>query len=358
MPTDLAVTEGNMEHGTNRKPCSDPTRSKTLSMPGSDLFGSWEIWEVPAKYAGGADKVNSRNPAINAPQKSDTPMLPGKPSNKGKPAEMVEGRGVAKGNAKEAPTDRAQHRAPVSMGLQGIREAARRDKGCKFTALLHHITRQLLIESFYALKRDAAVGVDGVTWQEYEEGLFERVQELHRKIHTGAYKAKPSRRVHIPKADGKQRPLGIASLEDKIVQQALTSVLNMIYEEDFLGFSYGFRQGRSQHDALDALTVGVSTRNVNWILDADIQAFFDTIDHEWMMRLLEHRIADKRVLRLIAKWLKAGVHPWQCGFAGQHALRNDRRIHRNTVHKHSYSGNASPLGACQGSCRLIHAANG
>ncbi len=307
MPTELTISEGNTEHGVNRKPCFDPARSETLCMPGSDLYGSWEVWAVPAKYAGGAGKVNNRNPAINVAQKSDTPIVPGKPPNKGKPAEVVEGRGVAKGNVEEAPADRAQNRTPASMGLQGIREAARRDKRMRFTTLLHHITPSLLLESFYALKRDAAAGVDGVTWQEYEEGIFARVGELHREIHTGAYRAKPSRRVFIPKADGKQRPLGIASVEDKIVQQAVTTVLNMIYEEDFLGFSYGFRQGRSQHDALDALAVGIGSRKVNWIVDADIQAFFDTIDHKWMMRFLEHRIADKRLLRVIGKWLKAGV---------------------------------------------------
>jgi len=153
----------------------------------------------------------------------------------------------------------------------------------RFTALLHHITPQLLVESFYALRHDAAAGVDGVTWRDYEQGLYERVHGLHREIHAGAYRAKPSRRVFIPKADGRQRPLGIASLEDKVVQQAVVTVLNTIYEEDFLGFSYGFRQGRSQHDALDALTVGIKSQNVNWILDADISSFFDEIDHDWML---------------------------------------------------------------------------
>ncbi len=307
MLTELNISESNIGHDVNRKTCPDPARSKTLSMSGSVLHRSWEVWEVPTKFVGGAGKVNNRNPAIYATQKSDTPIVPGKPPNKGKPAEVVEERGVAKGNVEEAPADRAQNRTPASMGLQGIREAAKKDKRMKFTSLLHHITPTLLVESFYALKQNAAAGIDGVTWREYEEGLFTRVEELHREIHTGAYRAKPSRRVFIPKADGKQRPLGIASVEDKIVQQAVTTVLNMIYEEDFLGFSYGFRQGRSQHDALDALAVGIGSRKVNWIVDADIQAFFDTIDHEWMMRFLEHRIADKRLLRLIGKWLKAGV---------------------------------------------------
>jgi len=193
------------------------------------------------------------------------------------------------------------------MGLEGVRKAARRNRRLQFTALLHHITPQLLVDSFYSLQRDAAAGVDGVTWREYEKILAQRVTELHRMIHAGAYRATPSRRVYIPKADGRQRPLGIASIEDKIVQQAVVTVLSAIYEEDFLGFSYGFRPGRGQHDALDALAVGIKSRKVNWIVDADIRSFFDEIDHGWMLRFLEHRIADQRIIRLIRKWLEAGV---------------------------------------------------
>ena len=235
------------------------------------------------------------------------PIVPKKPPNKGRPAEAVEGRGVAKGNAGETPADRTQSRKPASSGLEGIREAAKRDRRMRFTALLHHVTQSLLVESFHDLKRDAAAGVDGVTWRDYEKVLYTRVHELHQEIHTGAYRAQASRRVYISKEDGKLRPLGIAALEDKIVQQAVVKVLSMIYEEDFLGFSYGFRVGRGQHDALDALTTGITSQKVSWILDADIQAFFDSIDHEWMLRFLEHRIADRRILRLIGKWLKAGV---------------------------------------------------
>ena len=248
----------------------DPARSKTLSMLGSDLHGSWEISAVPEpRGTGGTGKAQSHNPVVYADEKSDTSVVPEKPSNKskspmGEPAEMVEERDVAKGNVSKNPAPRTPSRTKVaSMGLEGVRIAARRAKRDKalqtperFTALLHHITPTLLTESFYALRQDAAVGVDSVTWQDYEEGLHARVQALHRQIHVGGYRATPSRRVHIPKADGKQRALGIASLEDKIVQQAVTTVLNTIYEEDFLGFSYGFRQGRSQHQALDALTVG------------------------------------------------------------------------------------------------------
>jgi group II intron reverse transcriptase/maturase len=193
------------------------------------------------------------------------------------------------------------------MGLEGVRAAARRNKRLRFTALLHHITPELLTQSFYGLKRQASAGVDGVTWKEYEGLLPERIPRLHRAIHTGAYRALPSRRVFIPKADGRQRPLGIASIEDKVVQQAVSTVLSAIYEEDFLGFSYGFRQGRGQHDALDALTEAIRWHKVNWILDADIQSFFDEVDHDWMLRFLEHRIADRRILQLIRRWLKAGV---------------------------------------------------
>jgi group II intron reverse transcriptase/maturase len=172
---------------------------------------------------------------------------------------------------------------------------------------LHHVTIERLEEGFYALKREAAPGVDGVTWEQYETDLEDRLRELHRRIHTGIYRAQPSRRVFIPKADGRQRPLGIAALEDKIVQQAVVRVLNQIYEVDFLGFSYGFRPGRSQHDALDALWVGLMGKKVNWVLDADIRGFFDNIDHGWLLKFLEHRIADRRILRLIQQWLRAGV---------------------------------------------------
>jgi group II intron reverse transcriptase/maturase len=310
MPTLLSEAEGNMVYGDNRKSCADPARSETLRMSGSLLHGSSEISSVSdAIWSDGAGKVNDRNPAINVDEKSDTPIVPKKPSNKGmSPAEMVEGRGVAKGNADESPASRTQSWThDASMGLEGIREAAKRNRKCRFTALLHHVTPSLLVESFYALRKQAAAGVDGVTWQEYERLLYGRVHELHREIHTGAYRAQPSRRVYIPKADGRLRPLGIAALEDKIVQQAITTVLNAIYEQDFLGFSYGFRQGRGQHDALDALSEGIAGRKINWILDADIRSFFDEIDHEWMLRFLGHRIADGRVIRLIQKWLVAGA---------------------------------------------------
>ena len=188
-----------------------------------------------------------------------------------------------------------------------MREVAKERKQERFTALLHHLSVDLLRDSFYALKRQAAPGVDGVTWQEYETGLEGRLTDLHSRVHRGAYRAQPSRRVYIPKADGRKRPLGIAALEDKIVQQAVVTILNQIYEVDFQGFSYGFRPGRSPHQALDALTVGIQRKRVNWVLDADIRGFFDNMSHEWTMKFVEHRVADRRILRLIQKWLKAGV---------------------------------------------------
>jgi RNA-directed DNA polymerase len=195
----------------------------------------------------------------------------------------------------------------VSQGLRGVREAARERRQERFTALLHHVSVDLLRESFLALKRQAAPGVDGVTWREYEAGLEDRLADLHSRVHRGAYRAQPSRRVYIPKADGRERPLGIAALEDKMVQQAVVIILNEIYEVDFKGFSYGFRPGRSAHQALDALSVGIHRRRVNWVLDADIRGFFDQMNHEWTVKFVQHRVGDPRILRLIQKWLKAGV---------------------------------------------------
>ncbi|HEX7670529.1 MAG TPA: group II intron reverse transcriptase/maturase, partial [Polyangiaceae bacterium] len=188
-----------------------------------------------------------------------------------------------------------------------MRQVAQQDKDVRFTALLHHVDVDRLRAAYFALRPKAAPGVDGVTWHDYGQELEANLQDLHARVHRGSYRARPSRRAYIPKPDGRQRPLGIASLEDKILQRAVVEVLNAIYEADFLGFSYGFRPGRRPHDALDALAVGIEKRKVNWILDADIRGFYDSIDHEWMLKFLEHRIADRRVLRLIRKWLKAGV---------------------------------------------------
>ena len=240
---------------------------------------------------------------------SDGRIVPTKCPNKdGQPsAEGMEGERPAKENIEQPTAPRTQSRTRESSGLLGVRKVARKEKQTRFTALLHHVTAERLRESFSALKRGAAPGVDGVTWHEYETDLNARLEDLHRRVHAGTYRAQPSRRAYIPKADGRQRPLGIAALEDKIVQHAVGVVLSAIYEADFLGFSYGFRPGRSQHAALDALWVGLMRKKVNWVLDADIRAFFDTMDHGWVMRFLEHRIADRRMLRLMRKWLRAGV---------------------------------------------------
>jgi len=231
-----------------------------------------------------------------------------RPNKDGKPlAEGEEGRPMIKENANQSHTSSTQSETNVPQRLEGVRKAARENKEIKFTALLHHMTVDLLRESFFALKRKAAPGVDGVTWQDYEAGLEDRLVDLHGRVHRGAYRAQPSRRVFIPKSDGRQRPLGIAALEDKIVQQATVTILNQIYEEDFLGFSYGFRPGRGQHDALDALAFAIQREPVNYILDADIKGFFDNLSKSWLVKFVEHRVADRRILRLIQKWLNAGV---------------------------------------------------
>jgi group II intron reverse transcriptase/maturase len=230
------------------------------------------------------------------------------PAATGPTAEVGEGRTQAKENTGQDRTQPAQDgRSRVTQGLAGVRQAARERKEERFTTLLHHLTPALLQASFYDLKREAAPGVDGVRWREYEEGLAGRSADLHSRIHRGAYRARPSRRVYIQKDDGRQRPLGIAALEDQIVQQAVVTILNQIYENDFEGFSYGFRPGRNQHQALDALMVGLTRKRVNWVLDLDIRGFFDNMDHEWTRKFVEHRVADPRVLRLIRKWLTAGV---------------------------------------------------
>jgi RNA-directed DNA polymerase len=254
-------------------------------------------------------KVKSHKPDMHAAEESDDAIVPMKLPNKRAEAwaEVVEGRVSIKENSVESSTHPTQSGSRVSQGFGGVRRAARERKLERFTALLHHLTVELLRESYYALKRSAAPGVDGVRWSEYEDGLEGRLKDLHGRVHRGTYRAQPSRRVYIPKADGSKRPMGIAALEDKIVQQAVVSILNQIYEVDFRGFSYGFRPGRSPHQALDALNVGLQRKRVNWVLDADIRGFFDNMDHEWVMKLVAHRVADNRVLRLIGKWLKAGV---------------------------------------------------
>ena len=254
-------------------------------------------------------KAINRTADVNVQEKSDCAVVPVNQSNKeGQPsAEAGQGRAQTKENIVQSHKLPTQSGKGLSQGLHGVRRAASVRKQERFTALLHHLSAILLRESFYALKRQASPGVDGMKWQEYEIGLEDRLTDLHSRVHRGAYRARPSRRVYIPKADGRQRPLGIAALEDKIVQQAVVTVLNQIYETDFKGFSYGFRPGRSPHQALDALTVGIQRKRVNWVLDADIRGFFDNMSHEWMMKFIQHRVADRRMLRLIQKWLKAGI---------------------------------------------------
>ena len=254
-------------------------------------------------------KAQSHNANMHAPEESDYAVVPMNQPNKGEQssAEVGEGRARTKENIVPSNTSPTQSGERVSQGLSGVRQAAKERKQERFTALLHHASVGLLRESFYALKRQAAPGVDGMTWKEYETGLEDRIADLHSRVHRGAYQAQPSRRVYIPKADGRQRPLGIAALEDKIVQQAVVTILNQIYEVDFKGFSYGFRPGRNPHQALDALAVGIQRKRVNWVLDADIRGFFDNLSHEWAIQFVEHRVADPRMLRLIQKWLKAGI---------------------------------------------------
>jgi hypothetical protein len=252
-------------------------------------------------------------------EKSDSAIVAAKPANKaaysaveqsaGEPAvaEPVEPRAETKGNADQQSTCRAQSRVSVSQALERIRKVAKERKKERFIALFHHISIDLLEEAFYELKENAAPGVDRLTWKDYEAGLERKLDDLHDRVQRGAYRALPSRRVYIPKPDGRQRPLAVAALEDKIVQRAVAALLNAIYEEDFLGISYGFRPGRGTHDALDALCVGIHSKKVSFILDADIQSFFDTVNQEWLIRFVEHRIGDRRIIRLIRKWLKAGV---------------------------------------------------
>jgi RNA-directed DNA polymerase len=241
--------------------------------------------------------------------KSDSAIVAVNPTNKAErsAAEPGEPRAEAKGNAHQQSTRRTPSRAGVTQALERIRRTARDRKKERFTALLHHISLDLLEAEFFCLKENAAPGPDGLTWRDYEQNLEGNLAELHARVHRGAYRPLPSRRVYIAKPDGRQRPLAVAALEDKIVQRATAAVLNAIYEEDFLGFSYGFRPGRGAHDALDALVVATESRKVSFIVDADIRSFFDTVSQSWLVRFVEHRIGDKRIVRLVQKWLKAGV---------------------------------------------------
>lgn len=249
---------------------------------------------------------------MNGSRKSDSFVVPEKCPNKGcgapQTAEGVEGRRLTKENSDQQTKHRTRGRGSLQQALDRIRQAARRDKQQQFTALWHHVYNVDRLEKAYkGMNRKAAVGVDKVTWREYGEGVEGNLEELSGRLKRGAYRARPVRRTYISKSDGRQRPLGVTALEDKIVQSATAEVLNAVYEQDFLGFSYGFRPGRSQHNALDAITVGIKRKKVNWVLDADIRGYFDAINHEWLIRFLEHRIGDQRVIRHVKKWLKAGV---------------------------------------------------
>jgi retron-type reverse transcriptase len=299
--TTITATRGDRRPGAVK----DPSRVQNLSArepgdPHAARIGN----------AGRIEKARGHKSMMHGKGKSDRFMVPTKRSNKPATAgaETVEERDRTEGNADEQNADRTQNRIQSApRALDRVRERAKRERHAKLTALLHHVTIDRLREAYLGLHRDASPGVDGVTWGQYGERLDGNLVELHARLHRGAYRAKPSRRTYIPKADGRQRPLGIATVEDKIVQRAVVEVMNAIYEEDFLGFSYGFRPGRSQHDALAALAAAIRTKKVNWVLDADIRGFFDAIDHGWLVKFVEHRIGDRRMVRLIQKWLSAGI---------------------------------------------------
>jgi RNA-directed DNA polymerase len=297
--------------GRQRKSSADPASSKTPGTSRNFLHENRETSEM-SENTNTTDreaKASCRTASMPVSEESDHAVVPMNPSNKdGHPsAEREEGSAWTKENARPSHTYPTQRGVSVSQGLARVRQAARKHKQEKFTALLHHLTVDLLRDSFHGLQRHAAPGVDRVTWQAYATGLEERLADLHRRVHRGTYRAHPSRRVYIPKPDGRQRPLGITALEDKIVQQAVVTILTQIYEEDFRGFSYGYRPGRSPHYALDALSVALTRKRVNYVLDCDIRGFFDTLSHEWLVKFLQHRVADPRILRLIQKWLRAGV---------------------------------------------------
>lgn len=282
--------------------------SETLSMPRSFTRGNREIPDVSggAIPSGRVMQGQPRTITMNTSRKSDEGVVPTnrrRPSGRG----MGEGRPEASGNPNWPTMSEAQDSDLMSSGLERIRQAARRDKGMRFTSLLHHVSIGALEDAYRSLQRAASPGVDGVTWADYGENLAARLADLHERVHAGRYHAQPSKRSWIPKADGTKRPLGIAAVEDKIVQLAVSRVLQVVFEADFAGFSYGFRPGRNQHQALDAVWVGITQRKVSWIVDADIKSFFDAIDHEWLLKFVAHRIADPRILRLLRKWLRAGV---------------------------------------------------
>lgn len=294
-----------------------PAESETQGMHANSLHGNREVPEATDFHPESvrSSEARGRNLDMHATGKSDGGIVSMKRTNKGAqpeemgqpPAEFVERRPTAKGNAEQTTVTGTQGPEAASSGLFRVREAAKWDSKLQFTNLLHHVNVELLRQSYQSLKREAAAGVDGMTWREYGKELEERLPGLHERIQRESYRAQPSKRVWIPKSEDEQRPIGIAALEDKIVQQALSMVLQQIYEEDFLGFSYGSRPGRSQHNALDAVYVAITQRKVSWVLDLDLRKFYDSLDHEWLMKFVGHRVGDPRILRLIRKFLRAGV---------------------------------------------------
>lgn len=309
VPTPSWEAEGHTEGRASASASRTPRGLRPRACDETLRAESGRTHGLPEEMASGTQRKGSgRNPLMNDHEKSDRPVVPAKAPNKtDKVAEELEERGRAKENASQHNAHRTRSRESAPSALDRVRQAARRDGEVKFTALLHHVTLESLTAAYRRLKPKAAPGIDKVTKAEYGKDLETNLQDLLGRVHRGAYRAKPSRRKYIPKGDGGQRPLGIASLEDKVLQGAVAAVLNAIYEEDFLGFSYGFRPGRSQHQALDALAYGIDRKKVNWVLDADIRGYFDAIDHEWLIKFVEHRIADRRVIRLIRKWLNAGI---------------------------------------------------
>lgn len=299
------------EHG-----CARLARSKALAR--GDTSFAREPGDLLMALEGGKPteqrrEAERRKPARRSQEESDSPIVPGNGPNEAEAEEGLEGRGLANGKALQGHPHRTQDREiGGKRALQRLGERARKEKekgkeAEKFTNLFTHLRVDLMKAVFYRLKKKAAPGVDGQTWAEYEQGLDERLTDLQDRLHRGAYHPQPVMRRYIPKADGKKRPLGIPAIEDKVVQGAVVAILTPIYEAEFLDCSYGFRPRRGAHDALEAVDAMMYRGKVNWVLDADIAAYFDSIDHEWLLKFLEHRIGDKRLLRLIARWLKAGV---------------------------------------------------
>ena len=311
VPTLSSEAEGNTDHAVIARHGRALRGQETQARMEARCAEPGRSHEHPSREGGGSlREVQGRTPEVHERGKSDSPVVPKKSPNKARrgAAEVMEGRELAKGNLREQNASRTQCRNSAHSALARVREAARKDRKQRFTALLHHATTvDRLRDAYLALNREASAGIDGRTWRSYGEMREENLQRLAGALAQGTHRAKPARRAHIPKADGRTRPLGIPALDDKIAQRAVVEVLNAIYETDFLGFSYGFRPGRNPHQALDALSVGLMKRKVNWVLDADIRGFFDNLDHGWLTKFVEHRVGDPRIVRLIQKWLSAGV---------------------------------------------------